>query len=144
MPIVVSVMQVLLGCCNLSQLVCDVLAGIPTHEPPSYNTINGGGDGTAVAAVYKVLSIHGAPGVTTPNRANDGDGGAAVSATGDLITHACLALAAVAQGLASRGRRGASCILTTSQPKQRARLAALAQQASMESGNFQYFSRMDI
>lgn len=126
-------MQVLLGCCNLSRLVCDVLAGIPTHEPPSYNTINGGGDGTAVAAVYKVLSLHGAPGVATPNGANDADGGAAGNTIGDLITHACLALAAVAQGLVSRGRRGASCILTTSQPKQRARLAALAHQASIES-----------
>ncbi|KAG0575230.1 hypothetical protein KC19_VG328700 [Ceratodon purpureus] len=128
-----ATIQVLLGCCNLSQLVCDVLAGIPTHEPPSYNTINGGGDGTAVAAVYKVLSLHGAPGVATPNGANDADGGAGATLTGDLITHACLALAAVAQGLASRGRRGASCILTTSQPKQRARLAALAHQASIES-----------
>lgn len=71
--------------------------------------------------------------MATPNGANEGDGGAVANTTGDLITHACLALAAVAQGLASRGRRGASCILTTSQPKQRARLAALAHQASTET-----------
>ncbi|XP_024378756.1 serine/threonine-protein kinase TIO isoform X1 [Physcomitrium patens] len=127
-----ATIQVLLGCCNLSQLVCDVLTGIPTHEPPSYNTISGGGDGTAVGAVYRVLSLHGAPGVAASNGPNEADGGM-TNTTGDLITHACLALAAVAQGLASRGRRGASCILTTSQPKQRARLAALAHQASIES-----------
>lgn len=136
--------QVLLGCCNLSQLVCDVLTGIPTHEPPSYNTISGGGDGTAVGAVYRVLSLHGAPGVAASNGPNEADGGM-TNTTGDLITHACLALAAVAQGLASRGRRGASCILTTSQPKQRARLAALAHQASIESvskGNSTYISEL--
>lgn len=125
-------MQVLLRCCILSPLVCDVLAGIPTHEPPSRNPISGGGDGTAVGAVYRVLSLQGAPGVATPNGENETDAAGTTNGTGDLITHACLALAAVAQGLASRGRHGAACMLTTSQPKQRARLAALAHQASTE------------
>lgn len=109
-----------------------MLAGIPTHEPPSQNSISGGGDGTAVGAIYRVLSVHGAPGITTPSGDNEADATTTSNTSVDLITQACLALAAVAQGLASRGRHGASCMLTTSQPKQRARLAALAHQASVQ------------
>ncbi len=48
----------------------------------------------------------------------------------DLVTLACLTLSAISLGLAMQGWWGASCMLTSSQPKQHARLAALAQKSS--------------
>ncbi len=117
-------------CCILSPLVCDVLAGIPTQEPASPNNpISGGGDGTAVGAIFKVLSIQGAPGAPTANGEEDAETRNTTGSTRDLITQACLTLSTISQGLAMQGRRGASCMLTSSQPKQHARLAALAQQS---------------
>jgi len=48
----------------------------------------------------------------------------------DLVTLACLTLSAISLGLAMQGWWGGSCMLTSSQPKQHAPLAALAQQSS--------------
>ncbi|CAM6128762.1 unnamed protein product [Calypogeia fissa] len=131
-----AVVQVLLRCCVVSPLVCDVLAGISTSEPPSLTSINGGGDGTAVGAIFRVLSVHGSSATPASNGTKEpgpvGDDITKGSTTESLIMQACLALSAIAQGLVVQGRHGASCMLTSSQPKQRARLAALAYQASMD------------
>lgn len=113
-----------------------MLAGISALEPSSQTSINGGGDGTAVGAIFRVLSVHGSPATPASNGTKDpgsvGDDVTKVSTTESLIMQACLVLSAIAQGLVARGRLGASCMLTTSQPKQRARLSALAYQASMD------------
>ncbi|KAL3683437.1 hypothetical protein R1sor_001459 [Riccia sorocarpa] len=133
-----AVMQVLLRCCVQSPLVCDVLAGISTQEPPSQTPVSGGGDGTAVGAIFRVLSVHGPSSAPTNNGGAQEPGTAAteaalkVAAEG-LMKQACLALAAIAQGLLAQGRRGASCMLSGSQPKQRARLSALAHQSLLDT-----------
>ncbi|BBN17969.1 fused [Marchantia polymorpha subsp. ruderalis] len=131
-----AVMQVLLRCCVLSPVVCDVLAGISAQESPSQTPVSGGGDGTAVGAIFRVLSVHGSSSAPTNNGFKE-PGTAATEATLKLATEgllkqACLALAAIAQGLMTQGRRGASCMLSGSQPKQRARLSALAHQSLLD------------
>ncbi|KAL2612342.1 hypothetical protein R1flu_024034 [Riccia fluitans] len=131
-----AVMQVLLRCCVQSPVVCDMLAGIPSQEQPTQTPVSGGGDGTAVAAIFRVLSVHGSSSAPTNNGVKE-PGTAATEAalkvaTEGLLKQACLALAAIAQGLLAQGRRGASCMLSGSQPKQRARLSALAHQSLLD------------
>ncbi|KAJ7544459.1 hypothetical protein O6H91_09G079900 [Diphasiastrum complanatum] len=141
-----STMQILIRCCVLSSLVCDILSGISGLD--ASNSANGGGDGTAVGAIFRQLSVRSSlPIVNNPigkhicgNGSKDQEA-TANNVTDVLVLHACLVLSAVAQGLLTQGRRGSSCLLTTSQPKQRARFAALAYYATCnndkDKNNFQ-------
>eukprot|EP01018_Ginkgo_biloba_P027021 Gb_09628 [translate_table: standard] len=129
-----SSMQVLMRCCIYNASTCDVLCGIPIQEPAS-SAVNGGGDGTVVGAIFRILSLHGSSSSNkeaASGESNESDNPSKMSGPEVLILHACLLLATVAQGLKLCGRHKASCILTASQPKQRARLAALAHQASSD------------
>lgn len=133
-------------CSTLSSTVCFVLAGLPSQDGGGGGLsapLNGGGDGTAVGALFRILSVQG-------TEAADANASKESSTTGlkdpdisrntsaaDLSLLACIALSSIAQGLASHGRHGASCLLTSSQQKQRSRLAFLANQASADDSTKQ-------
>ncbi|KAH9310037.1 hypothetical protein KI387_037948 [Taxus chinensis] len=118
-------------CCIYNASACDVLCGIPVQELVS-SAVNGGGDGTVVGAVFRLLSLHGSSASNKEAASNESDNTGKVSGPEAVILHACLSLVTIAQGLKLCGRRNASCVLTASQPKQRARLAVLAHQASSD------------
>ncbi|XP_024540198.1 serine/threonine-protein kinase TIO isoform X1 [Selaginella moellendorffii] len=119
-----STLQILLRCCIISPIVCEVLAGISAKDRAS-NQAPGGGDGTVVAAIFRMVSVH---------LASSQEGGNKGSGIDGLLSYASFTLAAIAQGLAAQGRLSLSSMLTTSVPKQRARLGALTQLASLEQG----------
>lgn len=132
-------MQVLMRCCIYNAAVCDILCGIPNQDSAS-NIVNGGGDGTIVGAMFRLLSLHGSSSSNKDAAESiESDNPGKMSAPGVLILHTCLVLTTIAQGLKLCGKHNASCVLTATQQKQRARLTALAHQASSDdwsSGSF--------
>lgn len=134
-------LQVLMRCCIYNAAVCDILCGIPNQDPAS-NIVNGGGDGTIVGAMFRLLSLHGSSSSNKDAASGEcieSDNPGKKSAPGVVILHTCLVLTTIAQGLKFCGKHNASCVLTATQQKQRARLTALAHQASSDdwsSGSF--------
>ncbi|KAI5058935.1 hypothetical protein GOP47_0025254 [Adiantum capillus-veneris] len=128
-----SVIQILLRCCQMSPRVCDVLSGISQYDFASF--ANGGVDGTAVAAIFRLVllcSNAAAAKETGSQTATDSESTAKSSSFENLATQSCLLLSAIAQGLRILGRHGASCMLTSLQPKQHDRLVAMAHLAAPE------------
>ena len=123
-------LQILLRCCMTSPVVCDVLSGISIPERNS-SPVNGGVDGTAVAAIFRLVLLcanaSAATKDTSSQTASEAETAAKASSFESLATQSCLVLSTISQGLRILGRHGASCVLTTSQSKQHDRLLAMTQ-----------------
>ncbi|MCO5586124.1 hypothetical protein L7F22_040064 [Adiantum nelumboides] len=128
-----SVIQILLRCCQMFPRVCDVLSGISQYDVSSF--ANGGADGTAVAAIFRLVLLcanAAAAKETSSQTTTESESTAKSSSFENLATQSCLLLSAIAQGLKILGRHGASCMLTSMQPKQHDRLVAMVRLAAPE------------
>ncbi|XP_068647491.1 serine/threonine-protein kinase TIO-like isoform X2 [Aristolochia californica] len=111
--------------------VCQVLCGLPNSAPIT-STIDGGGEGTVVSGIFSVLSLC----VSSSNK--DSPTGEATNQKSKLsnphvlVLHSCVALATIAQCLKYVGRGSATCMLTTTARKQRARLSLLTHLSSSD------------
>ncbi|KAL4192557.1 hypothetical protein AMTRI_Chr06g172560 [Amborella trichopoda] len=121
-----ATIQLMLRCCIFSPPLCNVFCGLPNPLPIS-SPMNGGGDKTFVADIFRALYLCASSGKessTGEPKSNK------ISNPESLVTISCLALATIAQGLKMRTRHSPSCILTLSQTKQKDRLSLLARLAS--------------
>lgn len=128
-----ALVQILLRCCEISPRVCGILSGVSQYELS--NATNGGIDGTAVAAIFRLVLLcanAAAAKDTGSQTANESESTTKSSSFENLATQSCLLLSTIAQGLRALGILGASCMLTSSQPKQHDRLVAMAHLASLE------------
>ncbi|KAL5978436.1 hypothetical protein ACLOJK_029553, partial [Asimina triloba] len=126
-----AIIQLSLRMCISSSLVCDVLCGLPNSLPVT-TAVSGSGDGTIVSDIFSILSICASTSNKEPTSGESGNQKSKLSNPQALILHSCLTLATIAQCLKSNGRVSASCILTTTQKKQRARLSVLAHLSSSD------------
>ncbi|XP_058074020.1 serine/threonine-protein kinase TIO [Magnolia sinica] len=126
-----AVIQLMLRICISSTATCDVLCGLPNPISNS-TTISGSGDGTIVSDIFTILSLCASTLNKEPSTGETCNQKCKLSNPQALILHSCLTLATIAQCLKSAGRISASCMLTTTQKKQRARLSVLAHLSSSD------------
>ncbi|KAK4436104.1 Serine/threonine-protein kinase TIO [Sesamum alatum] len=122
--------QVILRCCMHSELVMNVLCGLPSKLPVA-TVVSGGGDGTIISEIFSILSFCAASNKETNDTEADSSK-LKIMDTRALIMNSCLLLATVAQRLKSSGRNSALFMLTTSSKKQFARLSILAHHFSSD------------
>ncbi|XP_073050015.1 serine/threonine-protein kinase TIO isoform X1 [Primulina eburnea] len=125
-----AVLQLVLRVCTRSEVVVNVLCGLP-GKLPVMTVVSGGGDGTIVSELFSILSFCD----VTDKEINGGDADSTkLKAMNSrvLVMHSSLVLATIAQGLKSSGRNSALFMLTTSSKKQSARLSTLAHHYSSD------------
>ncbi|XP_073301385.1 serine/threonine-protein kinase TIO-like isoform X2 [Primulina huaijiensis] len=124
-----AVLQLVLRVCTRSEVVVNVLCGLPS-KLPVMAVVSGGGDGTIVSEIFSVLSFCD----VTDKEINGEADNTKLKAmdTRILVMHSSLVLATVAQGLKSSGRNSALFMLTASSEKQTTRLATLAHHFSSD------------
>ncbi|KAG8390730.1 hypothetical protein BUALT_Bualt01G0113800 [Buddleja alternifolia] len=122
--------QLILRCCMHSEVITNILCGLPTKLPVT-TVVSGGGDGTIVSEIFSILSFCAASNKETNGTEADNSKLKAMD-TRALIMHSCLILATVAQCFKSSGRNSALFMLTTSSKKQFARLSILAHHFSSD------------
>ncbi|KAK6128127.1 hypothetical protein DH2020_038130 [Rehmannia glutinosa] len=123
-------MQIILRCCVHSDVITNVLCGLPSKLPAA-TVVSGGGDGTIVSEVFSILSLCAASSKETNDTEGD-NSKLKVMDTRALVMHSCLVLATIAQCLRSSGRHSALFMLTTSSKKQFARLSIIAHHFSLD------------
>ncbi|XP_068652801.1 serine/threonine-protein kinase TIO-like [Aristolochia californica] len=111
--------------------VCQVLCGLPNSDPIT-STIDGGGDGTVVSGIFSVLSLCASSSNKDPSTGEATNQKSKLSNPHALVLHSCVALATISQCLKYAGRGSATCMLTTSARKQRARLSLLTHLSSSD------------
>ncbi|KAL0452258.1 UNVERIFIED_CONTAM: Serine/threonine-protein kinase TIO [Sesamum latifolium] len=123
-------MQLILRCCMHSELVMNVLCGLPRKLPVT-TVVSGGGDGTIISEIFSILSFCAASNKETNDTEADSSK-LKIMDTRALVMNSCLLLATVAQRLKSSGRNSALFMLTSSSKKQFARLSILAHHFSSD------------
>ncbi|KAL0340841.1 UNVERIFIED_CONTAM: Serine/threonine-protein kinase TIO [Sesamum radiatum] len=121
--------QLILRCCMHSELVMNVLCGLPSKLPVT--TVVSGGDGTIISEIFSILSLCAASNKETNDAEADSSKLKIMDARA-LVMNSCLLLATVAQRLKSSGRNSALFMLTSSSKKQFARLSILAHHFSSD------------
>ncbi|KAL8517821.1 hypothetical protein ACS0TY_009219 [Phlomoides rotata] len=123
-------MQLILRCCIRSDVMTNILCGLPSKLPMT-TVVSGGVDGTIISEIFSVLSF-----CATSNKETNDTGAdhsrLKVTDTCALVMHSCLVLATVAQCLKSSGRNSALFMLTTNSKKQFSRLSILAHHFSSD------------
>ncbi|KAL3838529.1 hypothetical protein ACJIZ3_023120 [Penstemon smallii] len=122
--------QLILRCCMHSEVVTNVLCGLPSKLPVT-TVVSGGGDGTIVSEIFSILAFCAASNKETSGGEAD-NSKLKVMNTRGLVMHTCLTLAAISQCLKSSGRNSALFMLTTSSKKQFARISVLAHHFSSD------------
>ncbi|KAL0358766.1 UNVERIFIED_CONTAM: Serine/threonine-protein kinase TIO [Sesamum angustifolium] len=122
--------QLILRCCMHSELVMNVLCGLPSKLPVT-TVVSGGGDGTIISEIFSILSLCAASNKETNDAEADSSKLKIMDARA-LVMNSCLLLATVAQRLKSSGRNSALFMLTSSSKKQFARLSILAHHFSSD------------
>ncbi|XP_071704135.1 serine/threonine-protein kinase TIO-like [Rutidosis leptorrhynchoides] len=131
-----SVIQIILRCCLHNDLVASVLCGLS-----SSSTVGGGGDNTIISEVFSIINLC-ASFDRDPQQqyTNSQKKVSKVSDPNDLVLHACLLIASVAQSIDDSLQENTAVIMLTSSPEtQESRLSDLAHHYSLYDGiqNFQ-------
>ncbi|KAL8460630.1 hypothetical protein ACS0TY_032223 [Phlomoides rotata] len=123
-------MQLILRCCIRSDVMTNILCGLPSKLPMP-TVVSGGADGTIISEIFSVLSF-----CATSNKETNDTGAdhsrLKITDTRALVMHSCLVLATVAQCLKSSGRNSSLFMLTTNSKKQFSRLSILAHHFSSD------------
>ncbi|CAA0833278.1 Serine/threonine-protein kinase TIO, partial [Striga hermonthica] len=119
-----SGLQLILRCCMHSDVIMNVLCGLPSKLPVN-TVVSGGGDGTIISEIFSILSLCAASNKENNNAESDNSKVKFMDPR-TLVMHSSLVLATVAQCLKSSGRNSALLMLTTSSKKQFTRLSVLA------------------
>ncbi|XP_071702240.1 serine/threonine-protein kinase TIO-like isoform X2 [Rutidosis leptorrhynchoides] len=125
-----SVIQIILRCCMHNDSVARVLCGLSSFS----SVVGGCGDNTIIYEVFSILSLC-ASFDRHPQQQNTNNLKIKVSDPSDLVLHACLLLASVAQSIDDRSKGYTAVIMLTSSPEtQQSRLSDLAHHYSLCDG----------
>ncbi|XP_071704139.1 serine/threonine-protein kinase TIO-like [Rutidosis leptorrhynchoides] len=126
-----SVIQIILRCCLHNDLVARVLCGLSSS---CSSVVGGGGDNTIISEVFSLISLC-ASFDKDSHQQDTKNLKIKVSDPSDLVLHACLLLATVAQSIdVETGENTAVSMLTSSRETQKSRLCDLAHHYSLCDG----------
>ncbi|XP_071704125.1 serine/threonine-protein kinase TIO-like [Rutidosis leptorrhynchoides] len=122
---------IILRCCLHNDLVARVLCGLSSS---CSSVVGGGGENTIISEVFSLISLC-ASFNTDPQQQDTNNLKIEVSDPSDLVLHACLLLATVAQSIDDRSKGYTAVIMLTSSPEtQQSRLSDLAHHYSLCDG----------